>query len=148
PRESPGVSRPQRLVDLVSASVFTWRKGLPLGVRLASRWPDSILVSADSSTGEGLLGKILRHVRVRTASGILKKAFVDLLRKRCPEGENVGSALRIGQVKKKKFLRSRQVVPGELKRVAGRFWEVGRLGWPPSKRGNLVPERRKTPPIQ
>src|SRR4029434_8177836 len=55
PRESPGVSRPQRLVDLVSASVFTWRKGLPLGVRLASRWPDSVLVSAASSTGEGLL---------------------------------------------------------------------------------------------
>src|SRR5262249_48349788 len=130
PRESPGVSRPQRLFDLVGASVFTWRKGLPLGVRLASRWPDSILVSADSSTGEGLLGKILRHVRVRTASGILKKAFVDLLRKRCLGGGHVNSDLRIRPVEEKKILRSRGVGQGALKRFAGRFWGVWGRGGP------------------
>src|SRR5262245_58499465 len=126
------VSRPQRLVDLCSASVFTWRKGLPLGVRLALRWPNSV-VSAASSTG--LLGKILRHIWVRTASGILKKAFVDLLRKRCPVGGHVGSDFRIRPVEEQEIYEVDRWCQGHSKRLHVGIWRSGGCGGHPANRG-------------
>src|SRR5512144_3081785 len=132
PRESPGVSRPQRLVDLVSASVFAWRKGFPLGVRLALRWPNSI-VSVASSTG--LLGKILSHIGVRTASGILKRAFVDLLRKRCPVGGHVGSDFGIRPVEEQEIYEVDRWCQGHSKRLHIGIWKSGGCGGHPANRG-------------